>query len=257
MSIPQNRFKLALVEGRQQIGLWCSIPGSFTAEALAVTGYDWLLLDTEHSPNEVTDVLAQLQAVAPYDVSPVVRPAANDVVLIKRFLDLGAQTLLIPFIQTAAEAAAAAAATRYPPQGIRGVAGLTRATRFGKAAGYAARASEELCLLVQVETRAALAEIEAIAAVDGVDGIFIGPSDLAASLGHPGNTEHEDVVAAVEDAIVRIRRAGKPAGILTLDPPFARRCIELGAGFTAVGVDLSLLLQSAEALSREFRGTAA
>ena len=257
MDIPQNRFKLGLAEGRQQIGLWCSIPGSFTAEALAVTGYDWLLLDTEHSPNEVTDVLAQLQAVAPYAVSPVVRPAANDVVLIKRFLDLGAQTLLIPFIQTAAEAAAAVAATRYPPQGIRGVAGLTRATRFGKAAGYAARASEELCLLVQVETRAALAEIEAIAAVEGVDGIFIGPSDLAASLGHPGDTAHKDVVAAVEDAIRRIRRAGKPAGILTLDPAFARRCIELGASFTAVGVDLSLLLTSAEALSREFRDATA
>jgi len=257
LDIPQNRFKLGLAEGRQQIGLWCSIPGSFTAEALAVTGYDWLLLDTEHSPNEVTDVLAQLQAVAPYAVSPVVRPAANDVVLIKRFLDLGAQTLLIPFIQTAAEAAAAVAATRYPPQGIRGVAGLTRATRFGKAAGYAARASEELCLLVQVETRAALAEIEAIAAVEGVDGIFIGPSDLAASLGHPGDTAHKDVVAAVEDAIRRIRRAGKPAGILTLDPAFARRCIELGASFTAVGVDLSLLLTSAEALSREFRDATA
>jgi 4-hydroxy-2-oxoheptanedioate aldolase len=252
LDLPQNGFKRALAEGRQQIGLWCSIPGSFAAEALAATGYDWILLDTEHSPNEVTDVLAQLQAVAPWPVAAAVRPAANDPVLIKRFLDLGAQTLLVPFVQSAAEAKAAVAATRYPPAGIRGMAGLTRATRFGKAAGYAERASEQICLLVQVETKAALAEIEAIAALDGVDGIFVGPSDLAASLGHPGDTAHPEVVAAVEDAITRIGRAGKPAGILTLDPAFARRCIELGAVFTAVGVDLSLLMEAAEALRRQF-----
>jgi 4-hydroxy-2-oxoheptanedioate aldolase len=253
MEMPTNSFKRALAERRRQIGLWSTIPGSLVVEALAPAGFDWLLLDTEHSAADVVDVLPQLQALAATPVSAVVRPAWNDAVLIKRFLDLGAQTLLIPYVQNAAEAAAAVAAMRYPPAGIRGVAGTTRASRFGWVPGYHARASEELCLLVQVETAAALAEIEAIAAVDGVDGIFVGPSDLAASLGYPGNPGHAEVVAAVEDAIGRIVRAGRPAGILTLDPAFARRCIALGTTFTAVGVDLALLLRSAEALARGFQ----
>lgn len=253
MDLPRNRFKRALLEGRQQIGIWNSIPGSLVAEGLAVTGCDWILLDTEHSPTDVVAVFPQLQAVAPYAVSPVVRPAGNDAVLIKRFLDIGAQTLLIPFVQSAGEAAAAVASMRYPPRGIRGVAGMTRASRFGTVENYAARAEEELCLLVQVETATALDAIEAIAAVDGVDGIFIGPSDLAASLGHPGRPGHPDVVAAIEDAVVRIGRAGKPAGILSLDPVFARRCIELGTVFTAVGVDLALLLRAAAALAQDFK----
>jgi 4-hydroxy-2-oxoheptanedioate aldolase len=253
MDMRRNTFKAKLREGRQQIGLWNGIPGSFVAEALAETGYDWILLDTEHAPTDVLEVLPQLQALAAYPVSAVVRPATNDPVLIKRLLDIGAQTLLIPYVQSAAEAAAAVSAMRYPPAGIRGVAGVTRASRFGKAESYTTRASEELCLLVQVETRAALDEIEAIAAVDGVDGIFIGPADLGASLGHPGEPGHSDVVTAVESAIRRIVAAGKPAGILTLDPEFARRCITLGTRFTAVGVDLILLLRAAEALAEDFR----
>lgn len=253
MNLPENHFKRALREGRQQIGLWCSLPGSYVAEAVAGSGYDWLLFDTEHSPGDPLTVLAQLQAVAPYDVSAVVRPASNDIVLIKRFLDLGAQTLLIPYVQNAEEARAAVAATRYAPDGVRGVSGLTRATRFGRIPGYGKRAAEELCLLVQVETREALDQLEAIAAVDGVDGIFIGPADLAASLGHVGEPGHPEVVAAVEDAIRRLRAAGKPAGILTPDTAFAKRCIEIGTVFTAVAIDAGILARGTEAVARQFK----
>jgi 4-hydroxy-2-oxoheptanedioate aldolase len=252
MQLPHNAFKRALRAGRSQVGLWCSLPGSYVAEALAGAGYDWLLLDTEHSPGDPLTVLPQLQAVAPYPVSAVVRPASNDAVLIKRLLDFGAQTLLIPYVQDAEQARAAVAALRYPPRGIRGVSGVTRATGFGRIAGYGGLAEEELCLLVQVETQEALDNIEAIAAVDGVDGVFIGPADLAASLGHVGEAGHPDVVSAIEGAIARIRACGKPAGILTPDTAFAQRCIALGTLFTAVGVDATLLARGAEALRRQF-----
>ncbi|MEQ8355916.1 MAG: aldolase/citrate lyase family protein [Kiloniellaceae bacterium] len=253
MKLPRNAFKRAILSGRQQVGLWCMLPGGFVTEALAGAGFDWLLLDTEHSPSDVLSVLPQLQAAAAYDVSTVVRPASNDPVLIKRLLDLGAQSLLIPYVQSVEEAEAAVAAVRYPPSGIRGVAGLTRASRFGRVPGYAQHAEEELCLLVQVETRQALESLEAIAAVDGVDGVFIGPGDLSASLGHPGELFHPEVVAAIEGAITRVRVAGKPAGVLTYDLDFARRCMELGTLFTAVGADLSILLRGVERLAGEFK----
>jgi 4-hydroxy-2-oxoheptanedioate aldolase len=253
MPLPENRFKRALAEGRQQIGLWCSLPGTYAAEAVAGSGFDWLLFDTEHSPGDVLTVLGQLQAVAPYDVSPVVRPASNDTVLIKRFLDIGAQTLLIPYVQNAEEAGRAIAAMRYPPEGVRGVSGLTRATRFGRVPGYAKRAAEELCLIVQVETGAALKALESIAAVAGVDAVFIGPADLAASLGHAGEPGHPEVVAAVEDAVRRLRAIGKPAGILTPDTAFAAHCIELGTTFTAVGIDVGILARTTEKLAQQFR----
>jgi 4-hydroxy-2-oxoheptanedioate aldolase len=253
MQLPQNAFKRAILAGRQQIGLWCSLPGPYAAEAMAGAAFDWMLLDTEHSPGDPLTVLGQLQAVAPYPVSPIVRPACNDAVLIKRILDFGAQTLLIPYVQSAAEAQAAVAAMRYPPLGVRGVSGVTRATGFGRIAGYARRAEEELCLLVQIETREALDRLEEIAGVDGVDGVFIGPADLAASLGHVGEAGHPEVVAAIEDAIRRIRACGKPAGILTPDNAFAQRCIELGTVFTAVGVDASMLARATEALAQRFK----
>lgn len=254
MPPPANLFKRALAEGRQQIGLWCSLPGAYAAEAVAGSGFDWLLFDTEHSPGDPLTVLAQLQAVAPYPVSAVVRPASNDAVLIKRFLDLGAQTLLIPYVQDAAEARAAVAAMRYPPEGIRGVSGVTRATRFGRIPDYGRTAHRELCLLVQIETRQALDNLESIAAVDGVDGVFIGPADLAASLGHVGQPGHPEVTALIETAIGRIRACGKPAGILTPDPVFAARCIALGTLFTAVGVDAAILARSTDALAQRFSG---
>ena len=253
MDLPRNLFKRALAEGRQQIGLWSTLPGAYAAEALAGSGFDWLLFDTEHSPGDPLTVLAQLQAVAAYPVSAVVRPASNDTVLIKRFLDIGAQTLLIPYVQNAGEAKSAVAAMRYPPAGVRGVSAVTRATRFGRVADYGKRAQDELCLLVQVETEEALGRLEEIAAVDGVDGVFIGPGDLAASLGHVGEAGHPKVRALIEDAIGRIRACGKPAGILTPDAAFAARCIELGTGFTAVGVDAAILARATEKLAREFR----
>ena len=253
--LPHNRFKQALGEGRQQIGLWCSLPGPYAAESMAGAGFDWMLFDTEHSPGDPVTALAQLQAVAPYPVSPVVRPASNDAVLIKRLLDIGAQTLLIPYVQNAAEAKAAVAATRYPPAGIRGVAALTRATRFGRVPDYGSRAHEQLCLLVQVETRDALDQLEEIANIDGVDGVFIGPGDLAASLGHVGATAHPEVLSAIEDAIGRIRACGKPAGILTPDLAYAKRCIQLGTTFTAVGADVGILARGTENLARQFRST--
>lgn len=252
MELPVNRFKQAIREGRQQIGLWCTLANPYALELVAGSGFDWLLIDTEHSPAEVADTLPQLQAAAAYPVSAVVRPAWNDPVLIKRHLDLGAQSLLIPYVQTAAEAQQAVRSVRYAPRGIRGVAGLTRASGFGRIAGYASLCEEQLCLLVQVETLEALREIEVIADVDGVDGIFVGPGDLAASMGLAGQPGHPEVCHAVEQAIKRIVRTGKPAGVLTSDEPLARRFIGAGAVFTAVAVDAGLLARESAAVARRF-----
>lgn len=253
-ALQRNHFKKAISQRQQQIGLWSTLSTAFAAEAVAGAGFDWLLLDTEHSPGDVLTVMAQLQALSGYPaVSPVVRPATNDPVLIKRFLDVGAQSLLIPYVQSADEAAAAVAAVRYPPAGIRGVSALTRATQFGRIKEYATTASDEICVLVQIETQAGLDALESIASVDGVDGVFIGPADLAASLGHIGALDHPVVVAAVEDAIRRIAEIGKPSGILTGSPQFAERCIELGTSFTAVGVDVGLLARAADGLLKRFR----
>jgi 4-hydroxy-2-oxoheptanedioate aldolase len=250
---PVNAFKAGLGRG-QQIGLWNTIPGPVVSELLATCGYDWVVLDTEHSLTDVPDIMGMLQALAPYPVSPVVRPQTNDTVLIKRLLDLGAQTLMIPYVQTVAEARAAVAAMRYAPRGVRGVSGMTRATRYGLVTDYMARAEEELCLIVQIETASAVAHIADIAAVDGVDALFIGPADLAASMGHPGDVKHPEVTAAIEAAIRAIVAAGKPAGILVTDVAFAKQCIAWGTTFTAVGVDGSLLAAAARGLRGQFGG---
>ena len=253
MEIPHNKFKTLLVQGRQQIGLWCTLSDPYVCELMAGSRFDWLLIDTEHAPADVESVLAQLQAISAYDVAPIVRPATNSTVLIKRYLDIGVQTLLIPYVQSAQEAAQAVAAMRYAPEGVRGVSTITRATKFGRIKNYMQRAVEQLCLLVQIESVAGLDALEEIAAVEGVDGIFIGPADLAASLGHPGNTDHPDVKAAVEKAIKRIVACGKPAGVLTLDTAYARRLIACGTTFTSVGLDATLLVRATETLAQEFR----
>ena len=253
MDLPKNNFKHAIRAGRQQIGLWVSLANSYSAELVAGSGFDWLVLDGEHSPNAPTTVISQLQAVAAYPVSAIVRPAWNDKVLIKRYLDIGAQSLLIPYVQNANEAAEAVAAIRYPTRGVRGVAGVTRASRFGRVADYAKRAEEELCLLVQIETREGLESLEAIAKTDGVDGVFIGPADLAAALGHLGNQQHPEVQSAIQDAIKRIRGLGKPAGILATDEASTRRYIEWGTTFTAVGLDAMVLARETEKLAAKFR----
>lgn len=253
MNLPANPFKRALVAERQQIGLWVSLASPYSAEIVAGAGFDWLVIDTEHSPNEVDTTLAQLQVVAAYPVSPVVRPAWNDKVLIKRHLDIGAQTLLIPYVQDAEEAQAAVAAMRFPTRGVRGVAGVTRASRFGRVQDYAKRAEEELCLIVQIETRSGLDHLEAIARTDGVDGVFIGPADLAAGLGHLGEIGHAEVQSAIRDAIARIRACKKGAGILATDEASARRYIEWGTTFTAVGLDAMVLGRELEKLAARFK----
>jgi len=253
MELPRNHFKHAIAAGKQQIGLWSSLSSNYTVEVIAGAGFDWILLDTEHSPNDLESVLSQLQACAPYESHPIVRVAWNDAVLIKRYLDAGAQSLLIPFVQNAQEASAAVAATRYPPLGIRGVAGTTRATRFGRIQGYAKRAHEELCVLVQVETKEAVDNIEAICAIEGVDGVFIGPADLHASLGYTGETGNPAVVPMIEDAIRRIRKAGKAAGVLTSAEAEVRRYMAAGCNFTAVGADVGVLARGVEQLLAKYR----
>lgn len=248
-----NLFKRAVVEGRLQLGLWCSLCSNVAAEVIAGAGFDWILVDTEHAPNDLQMVLSQLQALVDGTAVPIVRPAWNDPVLLKRLLDIGVQNFLVPYVQTAEEARAAVAATRYPPQGIRGVAVTHRANRFGRVKDYFTRANDEICVLAQIETGVALENLEAIAAVEGVDGLFIGPSDLAAALGHLGDNGHPEVRAAIEDAFKRIRKAGKAPGILAPLEADARHWLSLGCVTLAVGSDVGLLARHSEALAAKFR----
>lgn len=254
MQMRSNPFKAALARGDAQIGLWLGLANPYSAELVAGAGFDWLLIDGEHAPNTVPSILAQLQAIAPYPAHAVVRVPWNDPVMIKQVLDLGAQTLLVPMVQSADEARAAVAATRYPPHGIRGVgSALARASRWNRVGDYLHRANGEMAVLVQVETRAGLDAIDAIARVDGVDGVFIGPADLAADLGHLGNPAHPDVQRAIDGAIRAIGAAGKAPGILSADEAAARRYLDAGAVFVAVGVDTTLLARSAEQLAARFK----
>jgi 4-hydroxy-2-oxoheptanedioate aldolase len=253
VDLQRNAFKAALKAGQLQIGLWSSLCSNIAAEIIAQSGYDWILLDMEHSPNEIPGILSQLQALAGSTATPIVRPAWNDPVLIKRLLDIGAPAVLIPFVQNAQEAEQAVAACRYPPAGIRGITSVSRPSGYGRLPAYLKQADQETCVLVQIETAAALAELEAIASVDGVDGVFIGPADLSASLGHIGNPQHPDVQAAIQDAVRRLQAIGKPAGILAPLEADARRYIEWGYGFVAVGSDLGLLVKSADDLAQSFK----
>ncbi|MBD2804305.1 4-hydroxy-2-oxoheptanedioate aldolase [Xenorhabdus szentirmaii] len=248
-----NKFKQALKAGQPQIGLWIGLCSGYSAEILAGTGFDWLLIDGEHAPNDIPAILSQLQSIAPYPSQPVVRPPWNDPVIIKQLLDIGAQTLLIPMVQNAEQARLAVQATRYPPAGIRGVgSGLARAARWNLIPDYLSRANDEMCVLVQVETREALKNISEIAAVEGVDGVFIGPSDLSADMGHINNPQHLEVKAAIEQAIAQIKASGKAAGILMADVDTAKHYLDLGVLFIAVGVDTILLTNAASALSARF-----
>lgn len=251
-----NPLKTALNEQRRQIGFWTSMRSNVAAEIVGHAGFDWILIDMEHAPNEAPDVLVQLQAMATGTAEPVVRCAWNDAVLIKRVLDLGARSLLVPMVQNADEARRAVAAARYPPAGARGVAVGTRATRWGLRPDYHRTANDDTCVIVQVETQDALAQVEAIAAVDGVDGLFIGPSDLAADMGHLGNPGHPDAQAAFKTAVARIRAAGKSAGILSGDPVAVQRYLDWGFTFVAVGSDTNVLAQAAAKLAQQFKGKA-
>jgi 4-hydroxy-2-oxoheptanedioate aldolase len=253
MEFPVNRFKQALKAGRQQVGLWSSLGSAAATEILFESGFDWILIDTEHAPNETPMVADQLRAASLGTAAAVVRPAWNDTVILKRLLDIGVQTLLVPFVQSAEEAARAVAATRYPPRGVRGVASVHRANRYGRAPDYFARADDEMCVLVQLETAASVEALEEIAAVEGVDGVFIGPSDLAASLGHLGNNAHPEVRRTIEEACRRAQAIGKPIGILAPIETDARAYLQMGFAFVAVGSDVVVLRKGCDALVKMFK----
>ncbi|WP_321933420.1 4-hydroxy-2-oxoheptanedioate aldolase [Paraburkholderia sp. J8-2] len=248
-----NPFKAALAARKKQVGFWLSMADPYLAEVSATAGFDWLLIDSEHAPNELRTILAQLQAVAPYPGEPVVRPVNGDPALLKRLLDIGARNLLVPMVDTADEARALVAAVRYPPHGIRGVgSAVGRASRWSLRTDYLDISDDEVCLLVQAETTTALGNLEAICAVDGVDGVFIGPADLAASMGYRGRATHPEVQQAIDGAIRTIVASGKAAGTLMSDPALARHYLELGCTFVATGVDILMFANAARKLARDF-----
>jgi len=251
-NLPRNAFKQALSTCERQVGLWSGLASPIAAEIIAGAGFDWIVIDGEHGPNDIPSLLAQLQSMRGGTAEPVFRLPWNDAVMFKRALDVGARSLLVPFVQNAEEARNAVAATRYPPLGIRGVSVAPRANDYGRIKGYHHNAHLDICVLVQLESRSALAEIEAIAAVDGVDGLFIGPSDLAADLGHLGNPKHPEVQAAIKDAAERIRATGKSAGILAGNVDDVESLFELGFNFTAAGSDVGLLARGAENVAARF-----
>jgi 4-hydroxy-2-oxoheptanedioate aldolase len=254
VEMPHNSFKRALREGKPQIGLWVGMVDPSVAELLAGVGFDWLCLDAEHSPNDVRTVLAQLQAIAPYPVQAVVRPVHGASELLKQYLDIGVQTILVPMIETPEQAARVVAATRYPTRGHRGVASATtRASRWGRIERYFQHADQEVCVVVQVESVKGLANLAEIAAVEGVDGVFFGPADLAASMGYLGNPMEPQVQRSILEGIATVRRAGKAAGSLTADRRLARQYLSLGASFVAVGIDMTVLSQAAAELAAEFK----
>ncbi len=265
MQTPINPFKAALKNKQAQIGLWCGLADSYSTEICAGAGFDWLLLDGEHSPTDPRAILQQLQAVAAYPAShPIGRiPLGHGNVgemIIKQYLDLGFSTLLVPMVDTPEQAQQIVRRSRYPQnddvssptRGIRGMANM-RANRFGRMANYAHDANAQICLLLQAETKQALDNIEATAAIDGVDGIFIGPADLSASLGHVLNPTHPDAQKEIDNAIRRIVKTGKAAGILTPDETLARHYLDLGATFVAVGLDTNLLTRHTSALAAKFK----
>lgn len=238
---------------RALIGLWACAGSPVTAEIMAGSGCDWVLLDAEHSPNGLESVLAQLYAMSAYPVSPVVRPPYGDTVLIKQYLDLGAQNLLIPMVDSADHAAELARAVEYPTTGVRGVgSALARSARWNRVDGYLGRARETISLTVQIESAAAVSEVHGIAATEGVDALFVGPSDLAASMGYLGQQSHPEVVDAVLRSIDAGTAAGKPVGVNAFVPTDAQRYIEAGAAFVAIGADVALLARHSEALVAQF-----
>jgi len=241
MPAPANRFKAALKNGEAQMGCWVGLADPYVAEITAGAGFDWLLIDCEHAPNDLRSMLAQLRVVEASESTPVVRLPVGETSLIKQFLDAGAQTLLIPMVESKTQAQDLVRAVRYPPDGVRGVgSALARASGFSAIPDYLKTADAEICLLVQVENRAGLAELDGILSLDGIDGVFIGPADLAADLGHIGEPMHEEVVAVITDALTRIKAAGKAPGILTTNPDFAATCLTLGALFVATTIDVTL-----------------
>ena len=255
MKLPINKFKHAIAKGQVQYGLWSGIPDTTNAEICAGSGFDWLLFDGEHAPFDMRAIYNCLQAVAPYDIHPIVRVVQGEKNLIKQLLDYGAQTLLVPMVDTAEQAAELVQAVRYPPQGIRGMgSSISRGARWNTIPDYLTTANDEICLLIQVETTLALDNLDEILAVDGVDGVFIGPSDLSASMGYVGNASHADVVQTIDRSIEKISKAGKAAGILALEESQARHYLEVGVTFVGVAVDTLILGNGARQIASRFKG---
>ena len=254
IELQRNAFKHAIAAGKLQIGLWSSLCSPIVAEIIADSGFDWILLDSEHSPNEIPDLFAQLQASVRGTATPIVRPPWNDPSWPSAASTSAHRRCCSPTCRTRKKPSAPSSSTRYPPDGVRGVSVAARASRFGRVPGYLGKANSEQCVLVQVETRSALDHLEAIAQVEGVDGVFIGPSDLAASLGHLGNPAHPEVQKAIEDAVKRLKKLNKPAGILTGNEEEIRRYIDWGYLFVAVGSDIGLLANGSAALAKKFKG---
>lgn len=253
MLLATNSFTAALRTGKKQIGLWVSLASNFAAEVVAPAGYDWALIDMEHSPNDYFSVLAQLQVFAASDTTAIVRVEWNDAVAVKRLLDLGAPGLLFPMIQSIDAAKRAVAATRYPPHGVRGVSGATRATKFGRISDYTTRIDAETAVLLQLETRAAVELADQIADVSGVSGIFFGPADIAADIGKLGKPMDPDVWALVKPAAQRLIAKGIPVGTLVLDAAFAAELLNDGFTFVACGTDATILARGADALLAHMR----
>lgn len=243
-----NSFKRDLLAGKRLIGCWSSLANAITTEVLGVAGFDWILLDGEHSPNDVTTFIPQLMALKDSPSAPVVRPTSNNEVEMKRLLDAGFYNFLVPFVESADEALRAVRATRYPPQGVRGVSVSQRSNRYGTVPDYFESINDHICVMVQIESRAGVAAARHIAAVDGVDCIFVGPSDLAANLGHLGNAGHPDVQQVIASVFADAKACGKPIGILAPVEADARRYIQMGATFVAVGSDLGVFRSASQAL---------
>jgi len=254
MKMPLNQFKAGLRAGETQFGLWLGLSETFSAEICAGAGFDWLLIDAEHGPNDLRSILSQLQAIAPYPSEPVVRPPQGDHVLIKQLLETGIQTLLIPMVESAGQARGLVEAMRYPPAGIRGVgSALARASRWGRIEHYADEANDQMCLLIQVETRIGYENLDSILAVDGIDGVFFGAADLAASYGYLGQSNHPEIVEKIEIGLKKVAETGLAGGVLCNNKALNHRYMHAGARFIAVGVDALLLTAATTALRKEYK----
>jgi 2-dehydro-3-deoxyglucarate aldolase len=248
-----NQFRADLRARKRLIGCWVSFGSPITAEVLGLAGFDWLLLDGEHAPNDVLSLIPQLMALKDSASAPMVRPPWNEPVIIKRLLDAGFYNFLMPYVESEEEARRAVASTRYPPEGFRGVSVSQRGNRYGTVPGYFQGVNEQICVTVQIETRKGMDAVDAIAAVDGIDGLFVGPGDLSAALGHLGNPSHPEVQEAIKYIFDRSHAAGKASGILAPVEADARRYLDWGATFVAVGADLGLFRAATQGLRDKFR----
>lgn len=252
MPAPHNPFKHALKNGTLQLGCWLGLADPYIAEVSAGAGFDWLLVDAEHAPNDLRSIVPQLQVIAARDSHAVVRPPIGEAWIIKQLLDAGARSLLIPMVESADQARALVDAVTYPPHGVRGVGStLARASDFSAIGDYLTTARDEICLLVQVENRKGMDALDDILCVDGIDGVFIGPSDLAADMGFIGQVGAPAVKAAVLDAMTRIVASGKAAGILTLDTDLQQQCCDIGALFIATEIDVTLFARTMRGAAKE------